>query len=197
MTHDGKEVLLQYVKTPEDERGSLTEKQEEIFLRVVQMISLKEKHRVDKDAIAIHMELQKQKGKSISQAAAYRDLNTAKFIQGEINEVHRKFERYALSNWTKEVMMKAIEIDDLRAFNQGMANLIKINRLDQPDPIPIDYSKFQPVRPVFGFFPDIFTHQDLPESEEDFLEEMRRLREPEKYKKKVLDGEFDDHEEVA
>jgi len=182
---DTKEVLLQWVKTPEKDRAPLSPKKEEMYLRVVQLCTLVDRHRHTKDAISIHMEFQRVKGNSISQAVAYNDMSIAKYILGEINLIQKRFERYSNANWQKEVMAQAVEIGDLRAFNGGMANLIKLQELDTPDEIPIDYTQWEPVRPIFGYFTHLFTDEDLPEDDEEFLIKMEELRSPAKFKKSL------------
>lgn len=209
---DTKEILLRWVKTPEKERKPLTPKQEEIYMRVIQMCTLIERHRLDRDAVAIHMEMQAMKdmvpsmkgnklvfteGKNkISQAVAYEDLHKAKYLLGEINRINARFERYSLANWQKEVMAKCEQAGDYRGFNGGSANLIKIQGLDRPDEIPIDYTQMTPVRPIFGFFPEIIPHENVPEDHDEFLEKMRELRAPAKFKKTV-DVEDINYEETS
>lgn len=209
---DTKEILLRWVKTPEKDRKPLTPKQEEIYMRVIQMCTLIERHRLDKDAVAIHLEIQAMKdeiptlkgdklvytdGKNkISQAVAYEDLHKAKYLLGEINRINTRFERYTLSNWQKEMMVKAEILSDIRGFNGGAANLIKVLGLDRPDEIPIDYTQMTPVRPIFGFFPEIIPHENVPEDHDEFLEKMRELRSPAKFKKTV-DVEDINYEEAS
>lgn len=195
MKADNKDILLEYLLTPEDERGSLTEKQGEILQRVISVISLLEKHRIEKQVIDLHLALTKEKtGKEINRSTAYRDLDAAKYIQGNLIDINRKFERASLSQWTKEVMAKALEKDDIRSFNMGMANLIKLQGLDRPDPIDVDYSKLKPVQPIFGFFTELFADVELP-PEDELEREIQALLEPEKFKKKK--GEYVDFEEIS
>lgn len=195
MKSDIADIILEYIVAPEDERPKLTNKQIETFERITVLCSLLERHRIDKDVIKIYRTTQAEGGKEVSVAQAYRHLDYAKYVLGNIQEINRKFERVALANWQKELMQRAREIDDIRGFNQGMANLIKLYGLDREDPIPIDYSQFQPVQPIFGFFPELFEQNELPPDDE-LLIELEKLRNPEKYRKNKFDDvEYVDFEE--
>lgn len=195
MSTETADIILHWIKTPEEERQKLTAKQDQVYRRTVSLISLLEKHRIDKDAIDIYLQLQADKGDPISKAQAYRDLDRAKYIQGNITQIHRKFERNSLAAWQKEVMEKAVALNDIRGYNQGMANLIKLLGLDREDPIPLDYSKFQPVRAVFGFFPELFPHNELP-SDDELLLKIEELKNPAKFKKEK-NGEYVDFTEES
>src|SRR5690606_18681041 len=133
----------------------------------------------------------REAGKEVSLAQAYRHLDIAKYVLGNIQEINRKFERMALANWQKKLMARAEELDDIRGFSQGMTNLIKLLGLDREDPIPLDYSKFQPVQPIFGFFPELFDQNELL-SDDELLRELEELKNPKKYRKKELDAEYVD-----
>lgn len=195
MTTQRQDQLLQYILKPEDERDGLPDKLREQYHRIVMLVGLMSQHRITRDVIDIYMKLQKDNGSRISQSQAYRDLEDARYVVGEMESINKKFERVAMANWQKEVMKKAVEMDDIRGFNAGMANIIKILGLDRNDPSPIDYTKLQPVRPLFGFYPELFTHDDLP-SDEDFLATIEELSRPKKYRKVSKHVEDIDHTEV-
>jgi len=185
---------LYWIKTPEEDRTPLTKKQDEVYRRTVLLISLLEKHRIDKTAIDIYIQVQADKGAVISKAQAYRDLGIAKYIIGNITQIHRKFERASLVAWQKERMERAVVLDDIRGFNQGMSNVIRILGLDREDPNPVDYSTFQPVRPIFGFFPELFAHNELPPDNE-LLLKIEELKNPKKFQKVSKNEEYVDFTE--
>ena len=196
MKSDFKEILLQFMlmDSEDQEKNPLTAKQEEIFLRVKELICLLDRHRIKATVIKLHRELTKIKtGKNLSQASAYRDLEIAEYIQGNMLKTNVQFERYSMGEWQKEEMAKAAEAGNTAGFNHGMANYIKIKKLDRPDPIEIDYSQLVPVRPIFGFFTELFTEHELP-PEDELQREIEALLEPAKFQKKK--GEYVDFEEI-
>jgi len=187
------DIFLTYLKTPEEDRSPLPPKRLEIFQRVKSVISLMLEHKTDRDVVELHVSLQADRGSKISMAAAYRDLSIAKYIHGNMTEVNRQYERASLAEWQREQMKKAAEAKDQRGFNMGMKNLITLLQLDKEDPIPIDYDALKPTPVIFGFFPEVFTHNDLPESEEELLEKLEELRSPKKFQ---ASDEFTDYEEI-
>ncbi len=195
MKSDIKDIILEHIVAPDDERPELTPKQIQTYERVTSLCSLMERHRIDKDVINIYRTLQKENGNEVSIAQAYHHMDIAKHVVGNLQQINRKFERIALANWQKELMVLAKESNDIRGFNQGMANLIKLFGLDREDPIPLDYSKFQPVRPIFGFFPELFDHNEELQSDDEFQATLKELISPEKYRKKKTDAEYVDFEE--
>lgn len=196
MTIDRQEEILKYILKPAGEREEMPKKLEQQYHRIIKLVSILSQHRLTKDAIDVYMEVQRIQGQPVSQSQAYRDLADAKHVAGEMEQVNKKFERTALANWQKEVMAKAVKLDDIRGFNSGMANLIKILGMDRNDPLPIDYRELQPVRPIFGFFPELFEHDDLP-SDEDFLATIEELKRPAKYRPKIeIHAEDIDHTRV-
>lgn len=187
------EMILEHIKTPEDQRPALSEHQQKTFLRVMSLCSLLERHRVDKEVIDIYREIELSKGEEVSIASAYRHLDLAKYVRGNLSEIVRKYERIALADWQRKIMQKAEAIDDFRSFNSGVANIIKLLGLDRPDPIPVDYSKLTPVQPIFGFFTDLFDNEF--QTDEELLQELQELQNPKKYQKSNV-GEYVDYEEV-
>lgn len=193
MNLDTKEILLSYLSTPEEERGALTPKQGETLLRVIRVIALFDNHRVEKHVVDLHMALMKEMGTPISRATAYRDLETAKYIQGDVMKINKKFERWSAGEWIKEAMTKCMAVDDFRSFFAGAAILAKTYEFDKRDTVDIDYRTLRPVRPIFGFFPDLFSDVELPETEEELQREIEALKSPAKFRKT---GEYVDFEDI-
>lgn len=196
MKADFKEILLQFMLMEEEDQKNnpLTPKQEEILLRVKSLLCILDKHRIKSRALKIHQELWKLKyDKEVSLQTAYRDLDIAEHIQGNMLKTNVQFERYAMGEWQKEEMVKAAEAGNTAGFNHGMANYIKIKQLDKPDPIQIDHRLIQPVQPIFGFFTELFTEHELP-PEDELQREIEALLEPAKFKKNK--GEYVDFEVV-
>jgi hypothetical protein len=182
MTTDTADFFLVYLKTPEDERPTLSPKRGQILKRILSIISLLVEHTNDADVIELHISIENDLGNKISKAVAYRDMFAAKYIHGNMTEINRKYERVTLAELQKKQMYKSLEADDTRGFNMGMKNLITLLQLDKPDPIEFDYATLQPATPIFGFYKEIFTHNDLPESDEEFLATIERLKSPAKFK---------------
>jgi hypothetical protein len=193
MTIDAADFYLVYLKTAESERPSLSPKKAEILKRIKRLISLMIEHTNDIDAIDLHISIEQDNGNKISKAVAYRDMFAAKYIHGNMTEINRKYERVTLAELQKKQMHRSLEADDTRGFNMGMKNLITLLQLDKPDPIEFDYDTLQPATPIFGFYKEIFTHNDMPESDEEFLKTIERLKSPSKFKNP---DEFTDYTEI-
>ena len=180
---DTRDMILTWLKTNEEERPVLSEKQSEIFRRVMSCVALSEQHRLDKDVVDIHMALEKENHVKISRAQAYRDLDIAKYIRGDLQAINRKFDRLMMRNWQMESMQRTFSQGNDDAFNKGMANLIKIVNPNGEDN-QLDPEDINPVRPMFGFFTELFEHVDLPETPEELEADINMLIDPPKYKKK-------------
>ena len=117
-------------------------------------LSSKEKHVMHRLKDAFHLMLEGKMDHEIvefmnqefgiSERQAYRDLNDARKLYGDINKSSKEAERYILKQYLLEHRQKALAANNFQEANKAVAILAKIKGLDKADPDLPTPETFQP-----------------------------------------------------
>jgi hypothetical protein len=132
------------------EEVKLTSHLQEKMNRIKRLCSLLVQHTDDTECLELYMELT-----GVEQAQAYRDLRDAQFIQGNLLEVDRKFERLRLYNKQKKLAQKSEEQGDYKNAVVAIKEAAKIMGFDRAEVDPVDLSAYKGNPIILAFYPEL------------------------------------------
>lgn len=132
------------------EEVKLTDHLREKMNRIKRLCSLLVQHMDDAECLELYMELT-----GVEQAQAYRDLRDAQFIQGNILEIDRKFERLRLYNKQKKLAEKSENQGDYKNAVNAIKEAAKIMGFDRAEMDPVDLSAYKGNPIILAFDPSL------------------------------------------
>jgi hypothetical protein len=132
------------------EEVQLTDHLMEKMNRIKRLCSLLVQHTDDTECLEMYMDLT-----GVEQAQAYRDLRDAQFIQGNLLEVDRKFERLRLYNKQKRLGERAERDGDLKTASNAFKEAAKVMGFDRAEVDPVDLSAYKGNPIILAFDPSL------------------------------------------
>lgn len=173
------ERIAAYVTGEDDTK--LTPHLERKYARIKQLCALLMEHMDDTVSIEIYVSLT---GLDISQA--YRDLNDAKKLAGDILAVDRRFELLRMYNKQKQLIKKAEDAGQFTAAVSGHRNaLLYLEKITEGEMI--DLTKYKPHTVILTFNPELVGDmEELPDEAT-----LRALVEKLSTPKLITDDDYD------
>lgn len=108
-------------------KEKLTAKELQLMDRWEQVWTLYKRHLKSSLAVKYHREICQRQGYGISSATAYRDLQQATKIWGQLTRLDRQAKLVLLDEMATDTFLAARDQDELGEMNRAIANLLKIN----------------------------------------------------------------------
>lgn len=106
-----------------------------------------------------------------SMREAYRIVNSAEELYGEVNKANKDGLRHILTENLMRVYNKSMEAGDYKNANKANETIAKINNLVNHELVPIDISKFIIPVPVYTSDPNVFKQQETLDIDHEEVDE--------------------------